>query len=246
MGRGTLIALAGFAGLALAAAAPAAGQYADPAPAPPPASQPPSNPLEGEIEVLRPMEASDVDRAAACLITREADRVQALFATAPFSAAERQQAASLLRAAQRCLRLRDPMLTSASRLRGALAEALFEGQFAATAPPATPVAAAPLAPAADARLEAAALAPAMNVAGCAVAARPEAVRSFLESQAGSDGEAQAFSSLGPVLGPCVGPGGAIDADMPTFRALLAESLYRWSVVQRDGAASPWAAPPAAD
>jgi hypothetical protein len=55
----------------------------------------------------------------------------------------------------------------------------------------------------------------------------------------------ALQGLTPVLSRCVPVEMTLNADRMMLRGLLAESLYRWSVVQRDGATSIWAAPAAA-
>ena len=52
----------------------------------------------------------------------------------------------------------------------------------------------------------------------------------------------ALTALYPGFGACVPTGTQLKVDRGGVRAMLAESLYRWSVVQRDGPTSPWAAP----
>jgi hypothetical protein len=55
----------------------------------------------------------------------------------------------------------------------------------------------------------------------------------------------ALTALYPSFGACVPAGTQLRVDRGGVRATLSEALYRWSVVQRDGATSPWAAPAAA-
>jgi hypothetical protein len=87
------------------------------------------------------------------------------------------------------------------------------------------------------------LAPVFALSECAVAAQPGQVRDLLATELGSQGEGEAFRALSPALSSCFDSGMSFNTDRPTLRGMLAESLYRWSVVQRDGTASQWAAAP---
>jgi hypothetical protein len=189
-----------------------------------------------------PTPAAEVYRAAACVAGRDPAAAAEILATAPYSRTERQKATSLLRSAQRCIHSGDAILTSPTLLRGAVAEALYEAQFTASQPLRTP--AVPVTPS---RLDAAApeaaarFAPAMALADCSVGAQPDTVRGVLATEVGSAEELTALRGLNSVFSGCLTQGSSLDADRATLRALLADSLYRWSVVQRDGTASAWAA-----
>jgi len=67
------------------------------------------------------------------------------------------------------------------------------------------------------------------------------VRDLLAADLTSKAEGAAFGALGPTMSSCFDTGMTFNTDRQTLRGILAESLYRWSVVQRDGAASQWAA-----
>jgi hypothetical protein len=75
-------------------------------------------------------------------------------------------------------------------------------------------------------------------------AQPNLVRALLATEPGTDAERTALTALHPALGSCVPAGTQLRVDPGGIRATLAEALYRWSVVQRDGPTSAWAAPPA--
>ena len=229
----------------LATASPAqAGQYG-PMNSPPPSSAGGDRTLP---QSTAPTAPAEVYRAAACVVGRDAAAATEMLATAPYSREEREKATSLLRSAQRCIRMRDPILTSSVMLRGAIAEALYETQF--TSPPAARAPAVPVSPNrldASAPETAARIASAMALADCTAGTQPETVRAMLATEAGSAEELAALRGMGSLFSGCLAQGSSMDADRGTLRALLADSLYRWSVVQRDGTASAWAAaapPPA--
>lgn len=232
--------------LALAAAAlalllwsqPAAGQYGPPA-APPPRDYPNASPSPRAPDAAAPQ--SEVLRAAACLVGRDAGAAERLLATAPHSNAERTEAARLLRLAQRCLRSREAIATSPLALRGAVAESLLEARFAESPAARDPAVAAPpwfRPEAATARDDAAALAPVYALADCSAAHSPALARALLAAEPGAAAEGEALGALGPVWIACAPPGAQLALDRGAIRAILAEALYRWSVVQRDGAGSP--------
>jgi len=221
--------------------APLAAQYGAP-PAPPPDLPTSSSPQQQAPPAVG--SPAEVLRAAACLIERDGEAATPLLGSAPYSSAEREQAVRALRAAERCLRMRERMSTSVMALRGAMAEELYERRFAEPAAPRDPPLASAAffrADAATTRDDAAALAPTYELAGCTAARRPELVRALLASDPESAGEGAALQALSPVFGECVAPGTTLSIERAAIRAILAESLYRWSVVQRDGPASPWAA-----
>lgn len=235
--------LIGGAAAAFLAALPAplAAQYGPPPP-PPPRDLPSSSSARTEAPAEAPQ--AEVLRAAACLIERDAEAGTQLLGSAPYSREEREHAVRALRAGERCLRLRQPIASTALLLRGAMAETLYETQFADPAVPRDPpAAAAPLfrPDAATSRDDAASLAPSFALAECAAGREPATVRALLASEPATDSESAALQLLNPVFVQCVTPGTSLNVDRASIRAILAESLYRWSVVQRDGPASPWAA-----
>jgi hypothetical protein len=236
------------AALALALPAAAGAQYGMSAPAPPqsvPNQGPPAHP-SADREVEAPATAPELLAAAACVIGRNAAAGDPLFATVPFTAGERQQAVRLLNDLKRCAH-HPGMTSSAILIRGALAEAAVEARFATPQPARSPeVAMAPLlrVDLATTIHDAASLAPAYALAECTARQHPELVRALLATEAASDAAGAAFTALNPAFVACVTPGAQLNVDARTLRGLLAEDLYRWSVVQRDGPASPWAAAPA--
>ena len=239
--RRALLISAASVWLAFPASSPA--QYGAPPSAPPPSMG--DRPSQQQ-QASAPTPMAEVWRAAACVAAREPVEAGEILATVPYSRQERQKALGLLRSAQRCIRSREAITTSPTMLRGAVAEALYEGQFAAPQPVRAPaVLVSPSRLDASAPETAAQLAPAFALAECSVAAQPETIRNVLTTEVGSEAELAALRGLNPVFAGCITQGTSLNADRGTLRALLADSLYRWSVVQRDGSASAWAAPPAA-
>ncbi len=239
-GLGRLIAIAALAALP----APLAAQYGQP-------SAPPQDvPRPGSSDSEAPAVASqeDVLRGAACQVARNAASVEPLLATAPHSSGERTQAVRILGLVQRCLRLRDPIATNAAVLRGSVAEALYESRFATAQAAHSPVLAVqPLfrPDQASNRDTAASLAPAYALAECTAAGHGELVRGLLATEPGSPEAQAAFNALNPAFSACVSGNTQIAVDGRTLRGMLAENLYRWSVVQRDGPTSPLAGTAAA-
>jgi hypothetical protein len=244
----TLLPRLACAATLLFAASPAAAQYGSaPSPAPPPSI--PRGDAAQSVPAA-PATAAQLHAGAACLIGRNANAADALLATAPYSTAERQQAVRLLGDMQRCTRPRGTFTTSAVMIRGALAEAVYEARFTAPQTARSPALAAKplLQPSAVAGgTDAAALATGYALAECTAAQHPELVIAFLRTEPASEGAQAAMQALNPAFVGCVtGPRGSqINLDGRTIRGILAEDLYRWSVVQRDGPTSPLAAAPAA-
>ncbi|HYI64652.1 MAG TPA: hypothetical protein VEW71_07180 [Allosphingosinicella sp.] len=223
---------------------PAAAQYGS-APPPPPPEPPRRGAPAAPAATTTPTPAApaEVLRAAACAVGRDANSGNALLATLPRSPEERTAAAAFLRLAERCLALTSRLNTTALILRGAVAESLYEAQFANPATPRSPaLGAAPLARPTTQDEMATALAPMYALVDCALPRRPELARVLLTTEPRSPEESAAFQALGPAFGPCVPSGSPVNIDPRAVRSMFAESLYRWSVVQRDGPASPWAAP----
>jgi hypothetical protein len=226
-------------------AAPAAAQYGMAPPPPPPQNMPRNDPQSSAPAT--PATPAELSAAAACLIGRNPAAADALLATAPYSTAERQQAVRLLGEMQRCLHQRTPIATSAVQVRGAFAETVYEARFAA--PQAAPSPALAVKPLLQPTLAAsgtdlATLAPEYALADCTAARHPELVVGLLQSEPLTAGSQAAFQALNPAFVGCVPRGTQLNVDGRTIRGILAEDLYRWSVVQRDGPASPWAAPAA--
>ena len=229
--------------LLAAAATPAAAQYGS-APPPPPPAAPPRGEAQAQPAAATPTPPADVLRAAACAVGQGATPVAALLVTTPRSTEERTQAAALLRTAQRCVRMREQIATSATGARAAFAEALYESEFAAPAAARTPaVGSTPLPRPADAADQmSVALAPMYGLADCSTPRHPDLVRAVLATEPRTPEETAALAALHPDFQACVPRGTAQLSYDPRFiRGFLAEALYRWSVVQRDGPASPWAA-----
>ena len=244
MPRARFVVKAGLLGLLAALPAPAAAQYDRPPPPPLPPAAAPRGDAAAPTTATAPAE---ILRAAACAVGRDAAPGNALLATVPRSTEERTQAVALLRAAQRCLRLREQIATSALAARGAVAEALYEAQFAAAMAARTPpLGVAPLPrPAASGDEFVAILAPMYALVDCATPRQPDLVRALLATAPGTAEEASALTALNPAFIACVPRGTQLSIDPRIMRSFFAEALYRWSVVQRDGPTASWAAPAAA-
>lgn len=182
-----------------------------------------------------------VRSATICIAKREPRAVAQLVSTTPFSAEEKKRAGKLLEVIDYCTN-DDSVMRSSLRFRSAATEWLYEKEFGSPPSPRQPAAATgAILPASAANSpESAAFAPIFAAAQCAVAAKPEEVDAILDTEPSSDRETDAINGLGEVLTQCVGAG-KIHTDRETLRGALAEALYRWSVVQRGGASSDWAA-----
>jgi hypothetical protein len=168
-----------------------------------------------------------------------------LLTTAAFSAEERTQAGNFARAAQRCLRLSAPLATTSYSLRGAVAEAMYENRFATPVAARAPTLGARPLPRPGSGIEAQTLeilAPMYALVDCATPRQPDLVRALLATEPRSPEEPPALAAFNPAFIACVPAGTQLRIDPRIMRNLFAEALYRWSIVQRDGPASPWAAP----
>lgn len=230
-----------FATLALASATGAAAQNEPP--------EPQSSGSHGEAlraapapaTAAAPSAAPEVIAAAACVLGQNAAAGDPLLATSPYSAAERQQVLPLLAEMRRCSH-HPQMVSLVAMIRGAFAEAAVETAFATPATPRTPaLSAAPLIrpTEGDAAFNAQ-IAPMYQLADCAIPRQPDLARAVLATDPGSPAESAAVAALNPTFIACVPAGSQLRIDRRIMRFLLAESLYRWSAVQRDGPASPWA------
>jgi hypothetical protein len=241
-----LLSAGAFAALIVGLPGVAIAQYGGSNPPPPPET-PRSN--SGQTTAApTPATPAELQTAAACVIGDNAAAADAIFATAPFSPEERQQAILLVREMQRCLHQRQPMATSPALLRGALAETVVEARFATPQAARTPaLSAAPLfrTELATTRTDAATFAAAYAMAECTVVQHPELVRALLATAPATPEAGAAIQALNPAFVACVPQGSQISIDPRLIRGVLAEDLYRWSAVQRDGAASPFAAAAAA-
>jgi len=228
----------------LATSTAALAQYGS-APQTPPPEQPRVE--RPDAAPATPTSPADLLRAVACQMARGANPGIAMLGTAPMSTEERTQAAAILRTAQRCARLDGPIAASATTTRGAVAESLYELQFATPAAARTPaLGATPLARPAQGDAELlAALAPMYALVDCSVPKAPELVRALLATEPRSAEEGAALQALVPTFNTCVPVGTQLSVDPRFMRIMFAEAIYRWSVVQRDGPTSPWAAPAAA-
>ena len=243
----TRTALLASALAALALPAAASAQYGTPTPTPP--QQTMANPGQsGQQNASAPAPTSPPEllAAAICVVGRNQAAGDALFATAPFSSRERDVAVHLIGDMQRCGR-RQPISTSAALVRSALAEATLEARFPAPQAAHDPaIAPAPLfrQDQASAIPNAAEFAPGYALAECTARQHPELIRALLATEPASAEAGAAVAALNPAFVACVTPGTRMNLDGRLIRGMLAEALYRWSVVQRDGQASAWAAAPA--
>ena len=231
---------------ALALPVQASAQYGEPTP-PPPQSMPGHESMATPAPAAAaapaaPATAPEVLAAARCVIGHNATFGDAMFATAPFSAVERQQAVRLLNEMRRCTR-HPQMVSSAPLIRWGFAQAAVELGFPTLPAPRNPaLGAAPLVrPTEGDPAFLAQIAPMYALVDCATPRQPDLARAVLATDPGTPAEAAAVTALNPTFIACVPAGTQIRIDRRLVRYMLAEALYRWSVVQRDGPASSWAA-----
>ncbi|MEA2999034.1 MAG: hypothetical protein QOK17_867 [Sphingomonadales bacterium] len=121
-------------------------------------------------------------------------------------------------------------------LRGAIAQALYDKHFGAgIAPAAAPIAVPPLDWSGNSAT-AATLAPVYDLGRCAVATDPQGVQRLAATQPASADEGARLGELMPKLKPCLDRGITFTTNRETLRAILIESLYKWSLAQRNGTA----------
>lgn len=237
---------AAYGGLVMLSA-PAAAQYGSAPQSTPPESdrrRPPPAAGAAAPATVAATSPADVLRAAACAIGRDAVSGDALLATVPRSAEERTAAVAFLRVAERCLRNNMRVNTSAMTLRGAIAETLYETQFAAAPAARTPpLGAKPLARPTGAE-DLAELEPSYALVDCTVPKRPDLVRALLATETRTEAEIAAINALNPAFVTCVARNARLGIEPRSIRSMFAEALHHWALVQRDGPASPWAAAPA--
>jgi hypothetical protein len=233
--------------VAVAMPAPAAAQNA-----PPPEDNPLQARRRAQVRGQQAQQAAstraDLIHAVECQRAADAAPLDALLATAPYSAQEATAGEALMPRLRACNSNR-AFVTPVAAVRGTVAETLLKARFAAPQAARAPaVNARPLLDlaAATTRADAATLVTSYGMADCMGATQGTAVRALLATDPGTPAEAAFFNTtLAPLLGRCAataGGSGQISVDGRTLRGILAEALYRWSVVQRDGASSPWARP----
>jgi hypothetical protein len=173
---------------------------------------------------------------ARCVVRRAHGAAEKLLETTPESVAESNVRWGSIRARlDQC----SQMYVGATGvvLRGAIAQALYEEKFAARAPDANPTAV-PLAHDWPATGETAAqLATIYSFADCFVAAQPASVRQLVLTVPGSAEESAALRAMRPNFASCLVKDVTFNTNRETMRAVLTESLHRWSVAQAK-AASP--------
>ena len=203
---------------------------------------------QGQQAAVQAPTRADLIRAVGCQLSADAAPLDALLATAPYSAQEAAAGATLMPLLSAC-NSNHPFGTPVTAVRGTVAEVLLKARFATPQAARSPaIGARPLLDlaAATTRTDAATLVTSYGMADCMGATQSEAVRALLATEPGTPAEATFFNTtLGPLLGRCAataGGSGQISVDGRTLRGTIAEAHYRWSVVQRDGATSPWARP----
>ena len=127
---------------------------------------------------------------------------------------------------------------SAVLLRGALAQALYETQFAHAVPPPAQAATVPPIEWSKDNPMAGTLAPVYELGRCAAASDTALVQDLAATAPASPAEAAALATLMPRLQPCLNRGTTFRTNRPTLRAILIESLYKWSLAQRNGGGAP--------
>jgi hypothetical protein len=191
---------------------------------------------------------ADVRAAVACLAGRDANSFATLLRSSPLSHAERTEVGRLMPLLLRCREGSERFSATVIQLRAAVIDHLYAQQFAtARAPRTPPLAVAPLlrVDQARSRSEAEPLAATYTLLECVTAAHPDLIRAYLATPAGSEAEQAGFRALFPGLAACLPANGSRQLALggTRLRGVLAEMLYRWSVVQRDGPTSPFAAAP---
>lgn len=237
-------AIARIFGLAALMPAAAFAQYGGSSTSSPPPDVPSSRSSSHAPNTpAQPSTPADVWRAAACLAGQNAAPGNALLATVPRSTPEHDQVVALLRAAPRCTHSSTPVITGVMTMRAAVAEGLYETQFATPVAARSPALGATplLRPTEGDAAYLAAIGTMSALVDCATPRQPDLVRAILATDPGTPAESTAVLALTDTYRACVPAGTQLTIDPKLMRFLFAEALYRWSVVQRDGPASHWAA-----
>ncbi|HEX8621597.1 MAG TPA: hypothetical protein VF718_06460 [Allosphingosinicella sp.] len=174
---------------------------------------------------------------ARCLVRRAHGAAEKLLETTPESLAESNIRWGPIRSRlDQCSQMY--MGATGVVLRGAIAQVLYEEKFGAR-PPAPSPTAVPLAydwPATG--QTAAQLATIYSFADCFVAAQPAGVRQLVLTAPGSAEESAALRALRPHFASCLVKDVTFNTNRETMRAVLTESLHRWSLAQAKAAPAP--------
>ena len=173
-------------------------------------------------------------RLATCARIQRREAAEAVFATVPGSAEERSRIlAAVPPGHDGCpIRVRKLAIRNFVHMRGALAEALYNGDR--NRPRATAL---PLAEAVQASPGGSPLTVARWVALCAVSRNPALAHEVVRFNPGGIGEGRALRALKPTFVGCLPSGERLDVSRLSMRALIAEALYRVSVAHKESFAN---------
>ena len=180
-----------------------------------------------------------LERTGRCLVNVDAKASMALLTTMPGTLASNRAFDKLQRHLPDCLGIgvertkfygTIEVQMKGTALMGAVAQALYRLQFASRPPSSLPIPAsvAPIMPPASNEKYGQLIA-SYAFAQCLVYAQPDAVRRLVLSKIASSEENEALSQLRRFMDPCVYKGTTVKADRNSFRLMLAQSLYRWSI-----------------
>lgn len=181
-----------------------------------------------------------VQKMGACLVKRDIRSSAALLMTVPGSSIGHAALDKLRPRFSRCLESAAAgtnlygtlkLQMKDSLLRGAIGEALYRLQFSGRplSNGAATVSVRPILPPTEAFPEDRDLAITYAFAECLTQAQPATVRRLVLSKIGSGEEQAALAQLKGSMAPCVVMGTTLKTDRNSFRLMLAESLYRWSI-----------------
>ena len=174
---------------------------------------------------------------ARCVVRRAHGAAEKLLETTPESVAESNVRWGPVRARlDQCSQMY--MGATGVVLRGAIAQVLYEEKFAARAPVAKPTAVLRAYDWPKTGETAAQLATIYSFADCFVAAQPAGVRQLVLTAPGSAEESAALRALSPNFASCLVKDVTFNTNRETMRAVLTESLHRWSVAQANAAPAP--------
>jgi hypothetical protein len=218
------------AAICLAAASAAGAQ-------PPPPGEPPGILVHGTDAMRSAYSGEQVVprlyRLARCIVDRELSTSQRLLQTVPETREE-----GLILYGPIGGRLNQcagsGFQVSAVLLRGALAQALYETQFPKPVLPSSTAETVPPIQWGKDNEMAATLAPVYELGRCAAASNTALVQALAATEPASPAEMAALAALMPKLQPCLDRGTTFRTNRPTLRAILVESLYKWSVARRSG------------
>jgi hypothetical protein len=174
---------------------------------------------------------------ARCVVRRAHGAAEKLLETTPESVAESNVRWGPIRARlDQC----SQMYVGATGvvLRGAIAQVLYEEKFAARAPVVKPAAVPRAYDWPTTGQTAAQLATIYSFADCFVAAQPASVRQLVLTAPGSAEESAALRAMRPKFASCLVKDVTFNTNRETMRAVLTESLHRWSLAQAKAAPAP--------